>query len=234
MSGPSAERVAVGQTDRFERQTLLARVAWFVRERTQKDDVAALSLLLRHEPKTDGSHTVIGPLILPRVPGLTQHELVLAFTGLLDPLDAALIAELVAPDSFIARVRCTGLLRLPASVSQTHHLGNPLLLALWKQRMNLIVSAAWHNPAGAGRRVEKAFLAPLSFSEADWGIVLRLMRQLGIHWRRVLTRGSFTIGDAQFVVSARDYGLLVTLFLSDSFGTCGCSLDRRTLFGPPK
>jgi hypothetical protein len=234
MSRLSADRGVAGRPDRSERQTLLARVAWFVRERTRKDDVAALSLLLRHEPKTDSSHTVIGPLILPRVPGLTQNELVLAFTGALDPLDAALIVELVAPDSFISRVRCTGLLRLPASVSQSHHLGNPLLLALWKQRMNLIVSAAWHNPAGAGRRLEKAFLAPLSFLEADWGVVLRLMRQLGVYWRRVPTRGSFSIGEEQFVVSARDYGLLVTLFLSDSFGTCGCSLNRRLLFAPPQ
>ena len=225
---------AAGCADRFERQTLLARVALFVRDRTRKDDVAAVSVLVKHKPKTDASHTVIGPLILPRVPGLTQHEILLAFTGLLDPLDAALIVELVAPDSFIARVRCSGILRLPASVSQAHHLGNPHLLALWKQKMNLIASVAWHNPAGAGRRLERAFLVPLSFSEQDWGVVLRLMRHLGIQWRRVSGRGSFSIGEEHFIVSARDYGLLVTLFLTDSLGTSGCSLDRQLLFGPPK
>ena len=226
--------VKKGATDRSERRSQLARVASFVRERTRKNDVAALSLLLQHKPVSDGSHTKIGPLILPCIPGLTQHEMILAFTELLGPLDAALVTDLVAPDSFIARVRCPGILRLPASVSQTHHVGNPLLLSLWKKRMNLIMSVAWRRPAGAGRRLERAFLAPLSFASQDWGVVLRVMRWLGIQWCRVKQNESFLIGDERFVVSARDYGLLVSLFLVDSFGTVGCSLDRRVLLGAPE
>jgi hypothetical protein len=227
--GPDTSRIQ--RTDLSERRSQLARVASFVLERTQKNPVTALSLLLQHEPKADGSHTVIGPLILPLISGLTQNELLVAFTDLLGPLDAALVVDLVAPDSFIWRVRCPGILRLPAAVSQTQHIGNALLLRLWKMRMNLILSVAWHQSAGAARRVEKAMLAPLSFATEDWAVVLRVMRWLGIQWRRVSSKGSFVIGDEHFVVAARDYGLLVTLFLVDSFGTSGCSLDRRVLFG---
>ena len=205
------------------------QIATFVRERT-KDDCRTLSLLLQYEPVREGSHTRIGPLILPHVPGLKQHELVTVFADLLGPLDAALVADLVAPDSFIARVRCDGLLRQPAAVSQAHHIGNPLLLQLWWQSMNTIMSVAWHSSAGAGRRIDKAFSMPLRFAEEDWSVVLLWMRRLAIQWQRVDDGGSFSIGDSQFVVSSRDYGLLVTLFLSDSLGTRGCSLDRRLLF----
>lgn len=77
-------------------------------------------------------------------------------------------------------------------------------------------------------------MAPLSFASQDWGIVLRVMRWLGIQWRRVQRNESFSIGNEHFVVSARDYGLLVSLFLVDSFGTVGCSLDRRVLLGAPE
>lgn len=215
--------------DLSDRRSLLKQIATFVRERTN-DDCRTLSLLMQYEPVRQGSHTVIGPLILPHVPGLKQHELVTAFADLLGPLDAALVADAVAPDSFISRMRCNGILRLPSAVSQTHHIGNPLLLQLWQRSMNTILSAAWHMPAGAARRIEKAFSTPLRFAEADWSIVLLWMRRLAIQWRRVKGAGSFSIGETQFVVSPRDYGLLVTLFLADSLGTRGCSLDRRLLF----
>ena len=223
-----------GRPDPSERRSQLGQVATFVRDRTRGDLAAALTLLLEHQPVREGSHTVIGPLILPHVPDLKQHELVVAFADLMGPLTAALIADLVDPDSFIARMRCPGILRFPAAVSQTHHVGNPLLLRLWRGAMNSIISAAWHNPVGAGRRIEAAFATPLAFAAADWSVVLLWLRRLAIQWRRVPGRGSFAIGDDQFVVSPRDYGLLVTLFLCDSLGTGGCSLDRRLLFSASK
>lgn len=222
---------SAGETDRSERRSLLMKIATCARERTGSDQ-RTLELLLQYPPKQDGSNTVIGPLILPFVPGLKQHEVTNAFCDLIGPLDAALLSELIAPDSVVARVRCPGIIALPPEVADSNLIGNPLLFSLWQTSMNLIVSVAWHNPAGAARRLYRAFSCPLSFPMQDWGMVHLLMRRLGIQWTIVPSGGSFTIGDVWHIVSDRDYGLLVTLFLTDSFGTTGCSIDRRILFGP--
>lgn len=226
----------MGRRDPSERRQSLERVAAFAIERAGTGN-RALELALGNEPVSDGLQTRIGPLILPLclTPPLEQHEFVMTILGLLPPLEAAMAASTIRPDSYAARVAGSGVLVLPPSLADVPLIGSAALLRLWHGTLMLLVSACRAAGPGHHRRLVRAFQTRLLFEPCDLGAVKRAMQQLGIYWRTVpREHASFRVGDEGFLVAARDYGLLQTLLMTTPLGTArsgGMAAALDTLLG---
>jgi len=197
----------------------------------------ALELLMHNEPVVVSRQTHVGPLILPLCldPPLQRHELVFALMNAVPPLDAAIAAETVDPQSYAARVSSCGVLVLPPSLADVPLIGNAAVMRLWHESFLAILSACRAAGPGHHRRLVEAFSIRPVFQSSDAGMLKQLLGRLGIQWRLVPRReASFCVGDQGYRVAARDYGLLQTLLLSGPFGPPdfgGLVGARRVLLG---
>lgn len=200
-----------------ERRRSLARVAAFALERTGTAQ-RALQIAMNNEPVAEtNQQTSVGPLILPLslTPPLKRHELVLAIAELVPPLEAAVAARTVCPDSYVARLTGAGILDLPPTLADVPLIDNVALLALWHEAFMLILTACRAAGPGHHRRLFAAFEVPLKFETCDTGALRVLMDRLCIFWAAVpKSRASFLVGTQGVRVADRDYGFLQTLLLA--------------------